>query len=140
MVYMYLHGMNETETPLLNCALSHSRAVSLRLSAGRLLQVFTVLPAPGHESKLIFGVAFQSVYSKMVLRLISNWTSILISFKPFSYRETKLKILKAKTKPLFTGLDFQTTAAVFLLNSYLCMIRIIFISTYFPFDLEISFQ
>lgn len=87
-----------------------------------------------------FGVAFQYVYSKMVLRLISNWTSILISFKPFSYKETKFKILKAKTKPLFTGLDFQTTAVVFWLNSYLCMIRIIFISTYFPFDLEVSFQ
>ena len=51
MAYMYLHGMNETETPLLNCALSHSGAVSLHLSAGQLLQVFTVSPVPGHESK-----------------------------------------------------------------------------------------
>ena len=58
MVYMYLHGMNETETRLLNCALSRSGAVSLCLSAGRLLQVFTVSPVPGHEAKVNIWSSF----------------------------------------------------------------------------------
>ena len=58
MVYVYLHGMNETETRLLNCALSHSGASSLCLSADRLLQVFTVGPAPGHESKVNIWSSF----------------------------------------------------------------------------------
>lgn len=52
----------------------------------------------------------------------------LVSFKPFSHSETKSKIIKAKTKPLFTGLDFQTIEMIFLLYPYLYVIGIIFIT------------
>ena len=103
---------------------------------------------PASPDKSLLGAPF------LVLNQVNIWSSIsicvfkdgfmthqqlniLISFKFFSYKETKSKILKAKTNLFLQGQIFKQQQRYFLFNSYLlCMTGIVFMSTYFPFDLN----